>query len=72
MTRIGYDAAGVGIDNNLWPGSAELRMILFLPHGFSLDGSRGKELGNLVACTMAKKPPVWLLARRTRSRSPGA
>ena len=59
----GYDAAGVGIDNNLWPGPAELR-ILFLPHGFTMDGSRGKELGNLVACGMAEKPPVWLLARR--------
>jgi len=60
---IGYDAAGVGIDNNLWPGSAELR-ILFLPHGFSMDGSHGRELGNLVACSMAEKPPAWLLARR--------
>jgi hypothetical protein len=59
---IGYDAAGVGIDNNLWPGPAELR-ILFLPHGFTMDGSHGRELGNVVACSMAEKPPVWLLAR---------
>ena len=59
---IGYDSAGMGIDNNLWPGPAELR-ILFLPHGFSMHGSHGRELGNLVACSMAEKPPVWLLAR---------
>lgn len=38
--------------------------ILFLPHGFSTDGSHGRELGNVVACSMAEKPPVWLLARR--------
>jgi len=59
----GLDYSSVGIDNNLWPGPAELR-ILFLPHGFTMDGSHSKELGNLVACSMAEKPPVWLLARR--------
>ena len=60
---VEYENAGTGIDNNLWD-RPELVRILFLPHGFALDASRGGELGNVVACGMAWEPPVGLIAER--------
>jgi hypothetical protein len=60
---VEYENAGTGIDNDRW-ARPELVRILFLPHGFALDGSRDGALGNLVACGMAWEPPVTLLGER--------
>jgi hypothetical protein len=60
---VEYENAGTGIDNDRW-ARPELVRILFLPHGFALDGSRDGEVGNLVACGMAWEPLVTLLAER--------